>query len=313
MRFLRENLPLKVASLILAMGVWFYVRGEDKPVQILSAPLELQNLPENLAIAGEVMDAVSVRVRAPDVVLRGLEAQPPLARADLSGLGPGEQFVRIPASTVSVPPEAEVLRISPEYVPIRLEKKVTKNLPVNARIAGEPAAGFVLGGASVQPSQVTAEGPESAIDDATEVETSLVRIDGRAQPFDVVADLFPDRRGVKVVNARSAVISIDIHERYATRVFQDVLVQPVGVTTGIIIEPARIDVTLEGPPAILGALEPVAVRVVVDLPEPPPADRRRLLVQPRVVLRVEETDNRISVKSIEPSNVSVRLGPGRSG
>jgi len=312
MRFLRENLPLKAASLILAMGVWFYVRGEDKPVQILSFPLELQNLPEELAIAGDVMDAVSVRVRAPDVVLRGLEAQTPLARADLSGLGAGEQFVRIPLSSISVPPQAEVLRISPEYVPIRLEKKELKNLPVNVRIAGEPAAGFVLGRTSVQPNRVTIEGPESAVEEAAEVETNLVRIDGRAQPFDVVADLFPDRRGVKIVNARSAVVSIDIHERYATRVLQDLPVEPVGVNAGIRVEPGKIDVTLEGPPAALNALEPGSVGVVVDVPEAP-TGRKGIMLEPRIVFRAEEIDGHISVKSIDPPQVTVRARSGKSG
>lgn len=311
MKRLRENLPLKIASLVLAIGVWMYVRGEERPVQIVSAPLELQNLPGHLAIAGDVSQSVSIRVRAPEVLLRSLDDQPPLARADLSGLSDGDQFVRIGADAIRIPPGIEVLRITPEQIPIRLEKKIRKNLPVSVRIAGEPAPGFELGDVNVQPERVSVEGPESVVKEAHEVLTAVVRIDGRALPFDVAVNLYPDRAGAEVIPDSTAVISIDIHERYARRVLDGVAVTAPGGEGGLRFDPPVVRVTVEGIPSALGDLEPGSVAAIVDVEEVP-AGRAGVRLRPRAVLRTAEFEGRVFIRSIEPEEITVRRASGRA-
>jgi len=199
MRFFRENLALKLASLALAIGVWFYVRGEERPVQVVSVPLEIRNLPEGLALAGDVIDSVSVRVKAPEVVLDTMSPEKISARLDLSNLEPGDHLVRLRPEEVRIPLGASVVKVTPEYVALRLEKKMTRELPVTPRVIGEPADGFVLSGASVQPDHVRVEGVESAVRLAREVLTDVVRIDGRTSSMQVMVTLFPDRLGVHVI------------------------------------------------------------------------------------------------------------------
>ncbi len=311
MKPLRENLPLKIASLVLAIGVWMYVRSEERPVQIVSAPLELQNLPAHLAIAGDVTQSVSVRVSAPDVLLRSLDDQPPLARADLSGLSDGDQFVRIGADAIRVPPGIEVLRVTPEQIPIRLENKVRKNLHVTARLAGEPAPGFELGDVTVHPERVTVEGPESVVNEAREVLTAIVRIDGRALPFDVAVNLYPDRTGVEVIADSTAVVSIDIHERYARRVLEGVAVTAPGWKEGVRFDPPVVRVTVEGIPSALGDLTAASVAAIVDLVEVP-AGRSGVRLRPRAVLRTAELEGRVFIRAIEPEEITVRRASGRT-
>src|SRR5262245_61230196 len=137
MELIGENAMLKFLSLALAVGVWFYVRGEDRPLQIFSVPIELQNIPDDLAISGDVMESVSVRVRAPEIVLRNLSPERFLARVDLSALGAGDQLVRIRPEQMRVPPGVEIVRVSPEFVPLRIEKKVDRVLPVKPRVSGD--------------------------------------------------------------------------------------------------------------------------------------------------------------------------------
>src|SRR5207249_10170283 len=95
MRLFRENLALKLASLALAIGVWFYVRGQERPVQIVSVPLEVRNLPVGLALAGDVIDSVTVRLKAPEVILDTMSPEKISARLDLSNLEPGDHLVRL--------------------------------------------------------------------------------------------------------------------------------------------------------------------------------------------------------------------------
>ena len=66
MRFnlLRENLPLKIFSLLLAILAWIVVRGEVEHVKDYVVPLDYVNLPDDLEMSGAVPDTVEVRLRA---------------------------------------------------------------------------------------------------------------------------------------------------------------------------------------------------------------------------------------------------------
>ena len=184
------------------------------------------------------------------------------------------------------------------------EKKVKKNVPVSIKIAGEPASGFVLDGATVEPERVTLEGPESAIKEAHGVETDLVRLDGRAQPFDRVVKLFPARTGVRLVAETSAVVSVNIHERYVSRELTDVPVELIGVTSGITLEPASLKIILEGPPGVINAMDPNAIAAVLNAGNEP-IGRRGLQLTPRVVFRVADLEGQVFVKSMSPEQVKV--------
>src|SRR5262245_46822258 len=226
----RDNFSLKAASLALAIGVWFYVHGEERPVMILSVPLELQSLPEDLALTGDVPDSVSVRVRAPEVVLKSILPERMTARVDLSSVAPGDQMVRVPSDSITVPGEAEVVKVSPEYLSLHVEKKIQRDVPVTPRVVGEPAAGFVLDVVKVNPERVKVEGPESSVSAVREVMTEVVRIDGRTTPLERLVALFPDRAGVKINHGTDAVVKINIHERYVMRLFAGMKVLLKGAT-----------------------------------------------------------------------------------
>jgi len=306
MRALRENLPLRLASLALAVGVWFYVRGEDKPVQIVSVPLELQNLSPDLAIAGDVIESVNVRVRAPEGVLKTMTPERFSARMDLSPLDAGDHLVRIPHELMRVPPGAEVVKISPEYLSVRLEKKLKRSLPVTARVAGDPAEGYELGGTAVRPEQVAVEGPETAVRLAREVLTDTIRIDGRTSPFEALVSLFPDRAGVKVAGWESAMMSVDIRERHVTRTFSGVVVTPAGGDAKVRLRPERVDVTLEGPPEALARIEEGSVTAVVDVGGLA-ARSGEYRIKPRVVFKPEDLAHRVRVRSLSADEVAVRV------
>ena len=310
MHLLRENLALKLMSLALAIGVWLYVRGEDKPVQILSVPLEFQNLPPDLAIAGDFIESVNVRVRAPEVVLKNVTPERFLARVDLSPLAAGDQLVRIRPDAMRIPPGVEVVRVSPEYVPLRLEKKVTRELLVKPRIVGEPAAGYVIGEPRVDPPRSTVEGPESVVRQAREVLTDVVRADERTAPFEVLVDLTPDRTGLRLTGAGSAILRVDIHERYVTKLVTGVKVEPSGATFAVRFAPPAIAVTVEGPPAALADLDEGDLAAIVEMAGLPPQPGEYHL-KPRIVFRSAGLEGKVTVRHVSSEEISVRVMPRR--
>ena len=57
-----DNLPLKLASLALAVLLWFVIAGEKTSEMGLSVPVELQNFPKDLELTGDPVDTVEVRL-----------------------------------------------------------------------------------------------------------------------------------------------------------------------------------------------------------------------------------------------------------
>lgn len=311
MSFFRENLSLKLASLALAVGVWAYIRGEERPVQIFSVPLELQNLSPNLTVSGDVQDTVNVRVRAPESVLRNMGNETMLARVDLAGFGSGEQTVRVGRESVRVPTGVEVVRVTPEFLTLHLEKKVRRELPISPRVVGNPAPGYVLGESVVSPPETMVEGPESAVKEAREVDTETIRIDGRSQPFEAMVDLYPARPEVKVIGDGKAQVKVDIHERFVTRTLGDVAVTGEGAEMKVRLDPATVEVTLEGTAYDLAGLDAKSLAAVINLAEIPSGHKRARL-EPRIVFEHSELEGKVFVRSVSPKTVTVHVVQGSS-
>jgi hypothetical protein len=150
------------------------------------------------------------------------------------------------------------------------------------------------------------EGPESALKDAVEVDTDPIRIDGRSQPFEVVVQLYPDRPKVQVLGGRTAVVSVNIHEQYVTRTLTGVEVRGEGAPLQVQLDPATVEVTLEGTLTDLADLDPGALSAVVDLGGIPEGQKRSRL-EPRIVFGDEQLDGRVFVRGMTPEAISVRV------
>src|SRR5262249_49243092 len=89
MRFnLRQNLYLKIFSLMLAVVCWYVVRSEEERVRDFAVPLEYVGLPSGLELSGRAVDAVAIRLRAPEPVLGSITEDRLAARISLAHASP---------------------------------------------------------------------------------------------------------------------------------------------------------------------------------------------------------------------------------
>ncbi|HET6373107.1 MAG TPA: CdaR family protein [Candidatus Polarisedimenticolia bacterium] len=307
--FLRSNRSLKVASVILAIFVWMYVRGEARPQQIFSVPLELEGLPEDLALAGEVPETVLARVRAPDSTLRNLSPGRFRARIRLDGARPGDLTVPLAPEMIRAPLGVEVERVDPRSLSLRVERRLTKEVPVTARVIGEPASGYEYDGYVLSTRLAVIEGPEGMLSLAREALTSEVRIDGRSESFETNVDLVPDRAGIKLVGQAVATLRVNIRERRMTQVYAGVRLVPkfpAGVTYKASIKPEILTVVLQGPRDALAGIRSEDIRAVLDLEGMGPRDAP-YSVPPRVVFTPEGLGTSVQVHSVSDPSVEVRI------
>ena len=100
---LQADWTLRLASLALAGGLWFVIAGKQTAERGVSVPVELRNVPRDLELTGDPVNAVDVRVRASPGLINSLEAGKVLATIDLAGASEGERIVQLTAERIQVP------------------------------------------------------------------------------------------------------------------------------------------------------------------------------------------------------------------
>lgn len=169
---LYRNLPLKAASLLLAVFLWFWVLfTEQNPIveQTLSnVPVKAEGIRAGLTLQ-DGLRPVEVRVR-------GLKHDMPEVRGSLQAtvlcrnLAAGGYRLGVQASG---PKDVKVVWVRPAEVSVTLEEIVSESRTVEAKIVSEPPAGYELLGAQVSPKVVRVSGPRTRVDRVSRVLVTL--------------------------------------------------------------------------------------------------------------------------------------------
>jgi len=263
-----RGLALKLFAVALAVALRFVVAGDPTVERGLRVPLEFENLPGSVEIMGGPPEAVEVRVRGPSGVLRRLEAGDVAAIIDLGSGRLGDRLFDMMEGGVRAPFGVEVAQVIPSTVSLRLEVEPPPRLvPIVPVTEGEPAAGFVVGGVTVEPAMVEVVGPLSQFLESTEVITESIDLAGTAVPVnETVAVGVADSR-LRLLAPVKARVTVDIVREPVQRTLEDIPVRVRNVSEGLsgAVAPAFVTVTVFGPPEVMRELAPETVGAYVDL------------------------------------------------
>jgi YbbR domain-containing protein len=159
---LHRNLPLKAASLLLAIFLWFWVLLNVKN-PILETRVKVGVIAEGLgggAAPGRKLPTVEVRVRGLRQEMEGAN-RALHAFVSCRGLSPGEHRLEV---KVRAPENVTVVGVRPPQIPVVLEEVVSESKPIETKAVEEPPPGYELGGWSVSRKTVTVSGPRSLVD-----------------------------------------------------------------------------------------------------------------------------------------------------
>ncbi len=207
-RIFLENWPIKLASLVLALSLWFYVTSKGKTEVSLTVPLELRNIPLKMAVVGDVPGTVEARLQGQERALRDIASGKKVVGAvDLSLGKAGDNIIRISPDDIRKPSGVTVTHLSPYEITVKLDRIIRKTIRLKPVLSGTPAAGYRLGNVSVSPPRITIEGPRGSVGALTALQTMPIDIAGIKEPTTVVPRI--DYRGnpVKIIEQT---IRIDI-------------------------------------------------------------------------------------------------------
>ncbi len=201
-----EHWSIKLLSLGLSLTLWFYVTSKGKTEMTLSVPLELRNIPQTLAIVGDVAGSLDVRVQGQERVLRDITVgKKVFGVLDLSMTRAGENVVPISPDDIRRPSGVTVMHLALSEVKVKLEPLVRRTVRLKPVLHGSPASGFHVVKVTVSPSKITVEGPSSIINTLDVLQTMPIDIQGAGDTITVDPKIDYQGKSVKILEKNIAV------------------------------------------------------------------------------------------------------------
>jgi YbbR domain-containing protein len=199
-KLLFDNWGIKLLSLGLSLTLWFYVTSKGKTEITLTVPLELRNIPQDMAVVGDVAGSLEVRVQGQERALRDVASgKKVIGVIDLSLTKVGENTMRISPDNIIRPSEVSVTYLSPSEVKVKLEPLVRRAFRLQPVLRGTPATGFRIAKISTSPSRITVEGPASVMQKLVRLENlQTLPIDIQDARGDVTVEPKIDYQGLQV-------------------------------------------------------------------------------------------------------------------
>lgn len=170
-----DHAILKLASLIIAVLMWYGVAHDPVSEVSLRIPVEFARPPKNLDYTSDVAPQAQIRLRGPARVLRELPQESVRAVIDLQGALPGERTYDLTTDQIQVPHEVEVMQVTPSRLRMIFDNRATRQVAVKPRVVGTLPPGYRIESVTADPPMLTITGParhvnavENAVTDAVD-------------------------------------------------------------------------------------------------------------------------------------------------
>lgn len=306
MKVLPGDTLLRAASLALAVVLWVTIAGRDTAERGVTAPVEFRNVPQDLEPTGDLVNSVTVRLRASPGLIDSLDPGEIVARIDLEGAEEGEKIIQLTPEEVRVPFGFRIVKITPSFLTFNLEQVQTKTIPVRARILGLPAPGYEVTALTSDPAEVQVRGPKSRVQEIESALTEPVSVDGASATVEGTVGVRPEDPLLRLEGGGQVRVVVVIKERKERKVFDRLPVIVRGRPAEV--KPKAVSVEIAGPPRVLRGLSPDDVRPYVNVP--PDHDRSQPLP---VAVEIASGHTGADVVQTEPAEVEARpLPAGKS-
>jgi len=252
-RLFARNLRTFLLALLLGVSVWVSAVSAADPNEVNTyphpIPLEVIGQDPSLVLTNEIPQTAEVSLRTPHSVWESLTARDKAVRAilDLSGLSAGEHTRQVQILVDTRP--YQIVLANPTTVSVVLESLRTQTFPLSLSLSGQPAAGYQVGEATMDLTEIAISGPESLVQRVTRARVPI-NLDGVREGID-------ESVPVQLLDAQNEIVR------------------------GLAVNPESVHVTV--PISQQGGFRDVAVKVVVQGQQAPGYRIENISVFPPVV------------------------------
>lgn len=188
---------LKFISLFLSLFLWVYVLNSEKVKFEKTVSLEFI-LPMDMMFAEKPPQEVTFLIEGPRAFVRTVAEREDRLVIDLNRANARRQLnfsVDINPAQLNLPFGMVVERVLPRRLPIRLEKKASKIVPLKLIFAGQLPERLSLKETRLEPSEVEVYGPRSVISKLKDLPTKPIELESLAGLDQVPVEIsLPDDR-----------------------------------------------------------------------------------------------------------------------
>jgi YbbR domain-containing protein len=175
MRLLTENIGWKLLAIGISAFFWYAFVGETELAASVPAAVQYQNVPPDMEVSSESIDRIFLRLKGPATRLNASSLREVTVVLDVSQVqNPGERTFTLSDRNLRLPAGVEVSRIVPSQVRLRFDRRITRDVPVEARFSGPAPSGYRVTGHQIIPPQVRITGPQARVGTANAVETDEI-------------------------------------------------------------------------------------------------------------------------------------------
>lgn len=188
-----DHALLKLASLIIAILMWYGVAHDPVSEVSLRVPVEFSRPPKDLDYSSDVIPQAQIRLRGPARLLRDLAQESVHAVIDLQGAASGEHTYDLTTDQIQTPHDIEVMQVTPSRLRLVFDKRATRQVAIKPRVVGTLPPGYRLESVTADPPMLTISGPArhvNAIESALTDTVDATGVAGQAS-FETMAYL-PD-------------------------------------------------------------------------------------------------------------------------
>ncbi len=186
-RWIVNNYRTFFWAFALSVAVWVVAVTSANPdeTRALSNPvlIEIVGQDPSLVISTDIPTVVELTLRAPKSVWEQIDSNPQSVRAilDLAGLSAGDHTLNLQIQINARP--VQIVSAVPNSVTLVLEPLATRTMDVELNMAGEPAIGYQVGDAILDPQKIIIAGAQSRVDKVKRARLSL-SLDGIRESVD---------------------------------------------------------------------------------------------------------------------------------
>lgn len=272
MQWVTRDWGIKLISLLLAIGLWFYAVGEESVEVKRYVPVEIQVQNEQMSVLGTSARNVQVTFLVPRTRLSDLTSKDIAAvhKIGKEVQGAGDYSFRLQPSEIALPsPQIRVIDIEPPILRVTLDELIVQKLPIHPDFVGETAFGYKIKEDEIQidPNALLVKGAKGQLEKLDALKTEPINLVGRIRSFrrTVKLDMPP---GIEPVSESLIDIFVPIQEEFGEKEFQDIPVKLFqGTDRDITIEiiPPKISFVLKGSRIQLEKLEPEKIVAYLDV------------------------------------------------
>ena len=206
MKSQKNNMWMKILSVVIAVLIWLFVANTNDPVvtkRFYSIPVKVMNEDAltKRGYAYEILDGeeVNITVKGKSSIVRSMGISDFQAIADFSKLSKVDA-VPIDVTAKKYSDQLDITLGTTNTMKIKKDEVVTISVPVNVTAKGDPAEGYAVGRVTSTPNLIKVSGPENLLSSAKEIRAT-VSVDGISH--DVTATDKPvlyDEEGKKIIS-----------------------------------------------------------------------------------------------------------------